>query len=417
MLVLLSDPLVECGVDLDGLGAMEDLLYLVHRIPYPPNKGDKIRSYHFLKILLQNYRVHLGAFIDDPQDIVHHEYLADLCESVHFVSINPMQRRLWSLTGLLTGQALSLPYYQHRKMKQWVREVLEQYEIHKALVFSSTMAQYVIDQPELPCLIDFVDVDSDKWRQYAERKNGVSGYIYQREADKLLQYERHAADQSCRSFFVSEREAALFKQLAPESADKVGFINNGVDTEYFSPAHDFQSPYGGEGPVIVFTGAMDYWANVDAVLWFAQEIFPAVRQQLASACFYVVGSKPTKQVQELALLNSVRVTGRVDDIRPYLAHADLVIAPLRVARGVQNKVLEGLAMDRPVLATEAAMEGIEVNHSLNLHVAENPDAFALATVDLLNQPGIQKKGINRQFVSDHFSWESSGNKLLNALSL
>lgn len=395
---------------------MDDILYLVHRIPFPPNKGDKIRSYHFLRMLLEKYRVHLGAFIDDPADRQYYSHLSEMCESVQLIDIHPSWRKIWSVRGLLAGQALGLPYYRHPRMRRWVQETIARQRVRKALIFSSTMAQYVIDRPDLQCYTDFVDVDSDKWRQYADKKNWPANAIYRREARLLLEYERQVATRSRRSFFVSEREADLFRRMAPESGSKVDFVNNGVDTDYFTPKQYYSSPYTNGGPVLVFTGAMDYWANVDAVSWFVREVLAAILQQFPKAHFYIVGSKPSKQVRELGNVKGVHVTGRVEDVRPYLAHADLVVAPLRVARGIQNKVLEALAMDKPVLATEAAMEGIEMSEGMNLSIANDPVGFCTEAIELLENRATGSSSANRQFVIDNFSWTSSGEKLIQALS-
>ena len=393
---------------------MEALLYLVHRIPFPPNKGDKIRSFHFLNQLRQRYRIHLGAFVDDPEDAKHSEMLSDLCADINLQPLNPMIRRVCSTKGLLTAQALSLPYYSNSSMRHWVNETIRTRGIKKAFIFSSTMAQYVIGQPGLRSWIDFVDVDSDKWRQYAAKKSGVSRFIYNREAEKLLQYERAISSQAERSFFVSEREADLFKQLSPETADRIDFINNGVDVDYFSPEHARTNPYSKDDPVIVFTGAMDYWANVDAVCWFAKEVMPDILRTMPQAQFYIVGSKPTKEVEALGHLMNIHVTGRVEDVRPYLAHANLVVAPMRIARGIQNKVLEGLSMNKPIVATMAAMEGIEMIEGIDVDVADSPEAFATAALHRLKTSSTHTA--NRKFVEARFSWESSGEKLLSLLS-
>src|SRR5450830_1901821 len=184
-------------------------------------------------------------------------------------------------------------------------------------------------------------------------------WLYRREGRRLLQYEQQVAAAADVSLFVSRAEAELFRQLAPAAAHKTGFLNNGVDIDYFSPAHRFDNPYPADSQIMVFTGAMDYWPNIDAVQWFAHEVLPAVRQRHPQALFYIVGSRPSAQVLALAALPGVQVTGTVPDIRPYLAHASFAVAPLRIARGIQNKVLEAMAMRMPVLVSAQALEGID----------------------------------------------------------
>ncbi|MEJ0044869.1 MAG: glycosyltransferase [Rhodospirillales bacterium] len=202
--------------------------------------------------------------------------------------------------------------------------------------------------------------------------------VWAREARTLLAYERKAASMCEATLFVSEAEARRFVELAPEAALRVDWVENGVDLERFSPEFASASPYDGEGPVVVFTGNMDYWPNADAVTWLSEAVWPAVRQSWPAAEFWIVGANPTAQVRSLAARPGVRVTGRVADTRPYLAHAEVCVCPLRIARGIQNKVLEGMAMGRPVVATPAAFEGVRAVAGRDLLVAEGAEAFGRA---------------------------------------
>jgi len=357
------------------------LLFLAHRIPYPPDKGDKIRSWHLLRHLAENWAVHLGAFVDDPEDWRHASKLAEVCADLKLVPLDPGRRKWHSLAGLATGEALTLPYYRDATLTAWVRDKLAT-GVSAAVVYSSAMAQYVMDARDIRRIMDFVDIDSDKWRQYAPTKPWPLSWLYAREARKLLEWERRVARAFDASLFVSEAEARDFRVLAPESAPKVGFFNNGVDTDYFSPAHAFDSPFPAAGRALVFTGAMDYWPNVDAVAWFAREVLPRVRRAAPDVRFYIVGSRPAPDVRALAG-EAVTVTGRVPDVRPYLAHAAAVLAPLRIARGIQNKVLEGMAMAQAVVATPQALEGIAARPGEEVWVAEDAAAQAEQILGLL----------------------------------
>ena len=214
------------------------------------------------------------------------------------------------------------------------------------MVYSSAVAQYVLreDLPLEQRIIDFVDVDSDKWKQFASNKIWPLSAIYKREADKLLEYEQQTAEKFDYNLFVSDSEAELFRQLAPSVAEKVTSYNNGVDSRYFSPTEELENPYRSAVLPIVFTGAMDYWPNVDAVKYFARSVLPQVKLRHPEAEFYIVGNKPSAEVKELEQIPGVVVTGWVEDIRPYIKHASVAVAPMRIARGVQNKVLEAMAM-------------------------------------------------------------------------
>lgn len=301
-------------------------------------------------------------------------------------------------------------------MQAWVDQTIAKYQIKKVLIFSSVMAQFINDSHNVEMVVDFVDVDSDKWRQYAAKKSGLAKWVYQRESDYLLNYERAVAAKAKAAIFVSEQEAALFKQLAPEVQANVSHINNGVDTDYFSPAHVFPSPFLSEELPIVFTGAMDYWANVDAVTWFANDVFATIQQSHPSARFYIVGSRPSKDVQALAKHNLIVVTGAVDDVRPYLAHAKLVVAPLRIARGIQNKVLEAMAMEKYVAATSAAMEGIVCEDPLDASINDDAREMASQISGWLNANPQEFVSIsNREFVQHKFSWEQNLSQLVTLL--
>lgn len=385
----------------------ENLMLLVHRIPFPPNKGDKIRSYHLLKYLTQHYTVHLGTFVDDENDLQYIETVKQLCGESCFLYLNPMLAKLKSITALLANRPLSLDYYRSAAMRSWVRSVVKEKAIKKIVVFSSAMAQFVEAFPETRRVIDFVDVDSDKWLQYASKKVWPMSWLYRREAQTLLAYEKNLANGCDAALFVSQAEADLFKQLAPESTDKIGFFNNGVDADYFSPEISSLNPYSPKDRVIVFTGAMDYWPNIDAVHWFSEQVFPAVRKQYQDALFYIVGTRPSEKVLQLANLPGVRVTGSVPDVRPYLAHADIVVAPLRIARGIQNKVLEAMAMAKTVVVSPQALEGIDALPGQELLVADNAIHFSTILLDLLMRKNESIGIAARKKVETRYNWNDN----------
>jgi len=386
---------------------VEDLLLLIHRIPYPPNKGDKIRSYHLLKHLAQHYRVHLATFVDDEDDWQHVPTVQALCASSYFGKLNPLTGKLRSLAALASTRSLSFDYYRSGEMQAWVDQTMAAHKIGRVLVFSSPMAQYAEAYPAARRVVDFCDVDSDKWRQYAGQKPWPMSWLYRREADTLLAYERHVAATCDASLFVSDPEAQLFRTLAPESAAKIGWFNNGVDTDYFSPERSYERPYAaGERP-LVFTGAMDYWPNIDAVQWFATDIFPALLAAHPALRFYIVGARPTAAVSALGQLPGVTVTGTVPDVRPYIHHAEVTVAPLRIARGIQNKVLEAMAMARPMVVSPQALEGIDAAPGSELLLADGAAAFIATLSSLVANPNPALGGAARSKVERQYSWPSN----------
>jgi len=393
---------------------MKNLLFLVHRIPYPPNKGDKIRSYNFLKGLSKDYNIHLAAFIDDAEDYQYIDKVEDLTASSFFVNLNPSLAKIKSLSGLITNKALSVPFYHNYKVQKWVDKTVRENKIEKIFIFSSVMAQYV-EKHQTDCVIDFVDVDSDKWLQYSQKEKWPMNWVYKREAKTLLEFDSRVAKLAKMNIFVSQEESQLFTSLVDIDPKKVSFVNNGVDTEYFSINEPYKTPYNERENIIVFTGAMDYWANVDAVTWFVREVFPIIKQQCRNARFYIVGSKPTKQVMHLASTEGVFVTGRVEDIRPYLRFSSIVVAPLLIARGIQNKVLEAMAMGKKIVATPQAIEGIKIVDQ-EVYIKDNAEDFAKQVLLLLDNTQtnlyVEK---NRQFVQKNFSWDASLKRLTHVI--
>jgi len=392
---------------------MANLLYLAHRLPYPPNKGDKVRSYHLLKHLVARHSVFLGTFIDDPDDERHVETLAAMCTDVHVARLHPRWARPASLAGLLTREALTLRYYADAGLQRWVDRTCARQRIDAVIVFSSTMAQYVRTLPHMPVLVDFVDVDSAKWDQYASMHRWPMSWVYRREGALLLAHERAVAARAEHSFFVTENETALFRRLAPECEAMVGSLSNGVDGDHFSVDPTRKSPFAPEHQAectdeflpLVFTGAMDYWPNIDAVTWFVREVLPPLRQRFPNVRFHIVGRSPSDAVKALAS-DVVNVTGTVPDIRPYLQHAAVVVAPLRVARGIQNKVLEAMAMGRPVVASDSCAQAIDAQAGTELLSATTPTDYVCHITRLLSEPTFAQSvgSAGRRRVLRSYSW-------------
>jgi sugar transferase (PEP-CTERM/EpsH1 system associated) len=360
---------------------MADLLFLAHRMPYPPEKGDKIRSWHILRHLAERHRVHLGCFYDDRADQRHIAELEKYCASVACLPINPLARRVKSLAALRTGEAMSIAYYRDPRLMQWIAETFARWRPSEAFVFCSSMAPYLDGYRFAARVIDMVDVDSEKWHQYADTRPWPMRLIYRREAQKLRAVEIAAANNFDYTLFASAPEASLFLKRTGRSTSRVIAMRNGVDHDFFDPAKAGPNPYPAGRKSIAFTGAMDYWPNVEAARWFVAEVMTALRHRFPAFDFWIVGAHPARSLRRLSR-GDVHVTGRVDDIRPYIAHADAVVAPLQIARGIQNKILEAMAMAKPVIATPAALEGLDLRLGEEVLAASNPQQFAGAIAKL-----------------------------------
>lgn len=396
---------------------MKPILLLVHRLPYPPNKGDKIRSYHLLKFLMQHRDVYLGTFIDEPNDWQYVETVKTLCTELFVL---PRRKHYQALPrfakSIFKDTPLSNDLFYQPKMQKWVDNILSEKKIGESIVFSSSMGQYIQKHKrDLNILIDFVDVDSLKWEQYSQQHTGIKKWLYKREGNTLSNFERKLAITSDINIFVSESEASLFKKRSGLFKNVIS-IANGVDTEYFDPKLSFKNPYVSNEFNIVFTGMMDYWPNIDAVKWFVAQVIPALQQQNIQFTFYVVGANPTMEIQALAKTPHVRVTGRVEDMRPFLKYADLAVAPLRIARGIQNKVLEALSMNTPVMVSTQALEGIDLPNPNLVKIANEKNEWVNQIQTLMNQS-------NRQIVNSHtvieqcYAWKSKLEPLMQYLDV
>jgi len=383
---------------------MEHLLFLTQRIPYPPNKGDKIRSWRILQHLARRYHVHLGGLYDAPEDARHIPFLETVCASVCCVPLHPALARARSLKALMRGEALTLGYFADQRLQRWVDEAIRVHAPSQIFVYCSAVAPYVMNHRGGRRIIDFVDVDSEKWRQYAASRSWPASAVYAREHRRLLAFERRVAAAFDGTLLASSAEAALFRQLAPESADRVHAMPNGIDTAFFRPDGDYPNPFPRAAPVVVFTGAMDYWPNIQAATWFAREAMPLIRRRWPHLEFWIVGANPAPGVRRLGG-DGIVVTGRVDDIRPYLAHAAAVVAPLSIARGVLNKVLEAMAMAKPMVATPEACAGIEVAQGKAVLVARTAAEFADRLHAILDGEHKQLGALARQCVLARHCWD------------
>lgn len=384
---------------------MANVLFLAHRLPYPPNKGDKVRSYHLIQLLQQQHSVYVGAFVDDARDQVHLPRARSLCQELYAPRLHKLRAHLASLAGFWRRQPLSLAHYRHAGLQRWVDELLRRVRIDLVLVYSSAMASYV-RQAGVPVLIDFVDADSAKWAAYAPRHRWPMSWIYRREARLLAAEEHRQAAAARAAFFVTRRELAAFHGGAAGDWPQVGVAGNGVDTNFFCPLPKRASPFAAGEPALVFTGAMDYLPNVDAVCWFVQQVLPTLRQQRPGLRLHVVGRHPTAAVRALAG-DAVQVTGAVDDVRPYLQHATVVVAPMRLARGIHNKILEAMAMGRPVVVSAPCLESLDVDAGTELLAADSADAFVTAVQQLLQSPAkaAAMGGAARQRMCKDYQWK------------
>ncbi len=414
-------------------GHRPTVLFLVHRIPYPPNRGDRIRSFHILDFLAQRAEVGLAFLSHQRPSAEALQALQQRCSWVGWAIWGRWSRWLRAGWAFAQGKPATEGLFASPKFRRQLRSWLQNHPPDRVLVFCSSMVQYL----KLPGLenvrpvVDLVDVDSQKWFDYACLSGGWRRWAYQEEGRRLRKLERWIGQRAAAVLLSAPHEAALYRQIAPEANIQV--ISNGVDVEYFRPefsgklvsvgTHGLSgastSGDGGQARC-VFVGALDYQANLDGLTWFCQEVWPLVCRQRPDAQLMVVGSNPTGGVSRLVYQTpGVRLIGPVPDVRPYLAEAEVVVVPLRVARGIQNKVLEGLAMGKPVLASPQALEGLALQPGREAEAAGQPSEWAEKLVRLWADPNrrLALGQAGRRFVETHHQWSQVLQPLAEILAL
>ncbi len=386
------------------------ILHVVHRFPYPPDKGDRIRVFHMLKHLSTTAEVWLVAMADEP---VSNEQAEFVRQMVHRLEIVPQGRRsrlAGAGSALLQRRSLSEGVFRSRKVRHTIQSWCKEAAFDAALFSASSLGAYA-ELPELRNtrkVVDFMDVDSAKWKQYADSALPPRAWLYRREHRYVRHLEQHVLKNVDAVVFVSEDEANLFHAVCTREKTPTGLlkrvhaVGNGVDCDYFMPAESHTRPS------ICFLGAMDYQPNIDAVVWFAHEVWPRLRKTYPELIFNIVGRNPARLVRNLDSRGEIHITGRVDDVRPWVAQATTVIAPLRIARGVQNKVLEALAMGRAVVASPEALVGLQTTPEVNVLQATTPDDWFHQIRRIIDEPELAYRlGLDgRAYVEHHHSWSA-----------
>jgi polysaccharide biosynthesis protein PslH len=384
------------------------LLFLSQRLPYPPNKGEKITSFNIVRHLNKRFAIHIGTFVDTQEDIHEIERLRPYCASLHVSRVS--KPWAWGPAALrwLGGAPLSFALFRSAELKAYVRQVVKQHQPVAIVTHSSNISEYALTPTARPTvrILHFADVDSEKFAAWAGLAKGWKRWLLALEARRVRAAEVRLLTGADAVAFISDEEAALFRTIVEDREAKVVTVANGVDAEVFDPGKPWIRPAWGDGPAFVFTGAMDYQPNIDAVVWFAEAVLPALRAVRDQAQFVIVGSNPGPAVRALAERPGILVTGRVSAVQPYLAYAAAAVAPLRIARGIQNKVLEALAMGRPTIVSADALTGIGTPSSAPVIVADGADAWVAACLRLLDDPAFAAAlaARGRPFALEHFSW-------------
>lgn len=377
-----------------------EILFLTHRAPYPPDKGDRIRAYHLLHHLNRFGSVRLGSLNDEPLSARFDQELARLTHERCIVALN-RSRWLRAIGSLACGRSATEGLFASRILARTVRDWHQTKPFDVAIVYCSSMFPYA-HPLGIDILFDCVDVDSAKLASYADEAGHAKRWLYRLEQNRLEQLEAYAAEQSRVVLLTTEEEADLFRKV--HAVDNVMAMTNGVDADFFKPLAAEPIPQS-----LVFVGVMDYPPNVDAVCWFAEQVWPRLRERFPQVHFAIVGRDPSERVMRLGSVEGIKVLGAVDDVRPYVAQSMAAIAPLRIARGIQNKVLEAMAMGKPVVVSPEAVGGLHVTPGEHLVVAESPSDWLEALAGLFAEGAKRERmgAAARDFVLKHHCWGST----------
>ena len=379
---------------------MKRLLFIAHRLPYPPDKGERVRAFHELKALSRHFRITLASLARGDPDVCAAAELRECCEKVITGSAGGNLGLLRGAVSLCAGKSVTEGYFRDRGLLRTLLQEAQREPFDLVFAYSSSTLPYALALPAHARVMDLVDVDSAKWAGYAHAAWWPKSVLYRMEARGVGALERRAVETCDAVLLVSEAEVAALSL----TNGKVAAIGNGVDTNFFKP--DGSVPQ--QAPALVFTGTMDYRPNVEGVCWFVREVWPELKSRVPALTFTIVGRDPTPEVLRLTGTPGITVTGTVKDVRPYLASASVAVVPLRIARGIQNKILEAMAMGRAVVGSSPALEGLDVNIGEEVLRAESPDEWVAAVLGLLSDSGRRERlgqAARTRVVSD-YSWAS-----------
>ena len=389
------------------------ILYVTHRVPYPPDRGDRIRTWNILKFLAERASVDLACLADEPASEDTMNVLRGVTNQLAVIPHAGRSRYVRGAISMLSGKTVTEGLFDSPALQKQLSEWSRHTKYDAVLASSSGVARYLFP----PCIsadtkrwVDFIDVDSQKWMDYAKVAKFPMSLVYGTEGRRLRKVECRLAETCERLLVVSDAECELFRAFCP--TDRITAVSNGVDYEYFAP----QSGTPSEPHSCAFVGVMNYKPNADGAIWFAQNVWPGLRQQYPDAKFYVVGKSPTPEVEALNSIAGIQVTGSVPDVRPWLMRSTCAVVPLQIARGVQNKVLEAMACGRPVICSPEPLKGLAAEPGVHLLRADKADDWITSLSRVFDDKQLQQTlgEAGMKCVQQNYSW-SSVLALLNEL--
>jgi sugar transferase (PEP-CTERM/EpsH1 system associated) len=377
------------------------MFFVCQRVPFPPDRGDKITTFNEIRHFSTKHQVHVFCLADGKRDLDNILGLQRYTESVTAVPVNGWKSKLRALEALFVGGPLSVAAFNEAKLHNTIKQKFAELQPDLIMVYSCNVAQYAEHFPQVPRIMQFAELDSSRWGQFARRSPPPLRWVYAIEEQRFFAYEQHIAHTFSHALVCTAAEQCDFERRI--SGAPVSLVGNGVDLDYFR-----SKGIAKQSGSIIFTGVMDYFPNVDAVVWFCDEVFPIVQQQIPEAGLTICGSRPVAAVRRLAKRRGITVTGRVPDTRPYMDRTEVFVAPLRMARGIQNKLLEAMAMGLPCVASTAVARGTAVPDGEGILTADNRDEFSKGVVRLLRDGAFRAEmaGKARAAAELTFRWET-----------
>lgn len=375
-----------------------NILFICHKVPYPPDKGEKIRAFHIIKHLSRRHRIFLYCLSGNKDDLKYKDELKKYCFSVNIYPVRIFFSLLRSAAYLFTKHPLTLAYFFSFRMKEDIRKILDNEPIGAIIAYCSSSAQYAVDAKAKLKIIDFVDIDSDKWDNFAKISRFPLSLIYKLESGRLRKWEKRLSEIYDASIVTTEKEKEKLEIIDPAGKDKISVVPNGVDLDSKAQGGHSRSSF------IIFTGQMDYLPNVDAVIYFYQKILSLIKKEIPDIQFYIVGRNPVRSIR--ILCKEAIITGEVEELGGYLARASVYVAPFRISFGISNKVLQAMASGLPVVATSKVLEGIKACPGKNILIGDTPQEFARKTIGLLQDAAMYDyiSGNARDFIKDSHDW-------------
>ncbi|EHR42193.1 TIGR03087 family PEP-CTERM/XrtA system glycosyltransferase [Alishewanella jeotgali] len=383
------------------------ILYLCHRFPFPPKRGGKIRPFNMISHFhRQGHQVYVASLARNAAEAAEGRGITNHCTH-YFAAVvsEPWQFcRMLLRLPLLTPS--SMGYFYSRDLQRHVNQLLQQHQFDLIFVHCSSVAQYVAHVTDIPKLLDFGDMDSQKWLAYRAFKPFPLSLGYWLEGQKMLRAEKQLATRFDLCTTTTKAELATLQSYQTDVP--TAWFPNGVDSDYFRP-----TPNSYENHSLSFIGRMDYYPNQEAMLQFCRHTLPLIRQQVPDVKLYIVGAEPSKAIRDLALIPGVIVTGSVDDVRPYILHTAAMVAPLNIARGTQNKILEAMAMGVPVVCSSQAAGGIDAVAGQHFLIADTPAQYAQELCRLMLEPALRQQlsQAGRERMLSHHQWHLSMQQL------